>query len=204
MTSTTNLKLYILLDSHIHSFIDRKLGYILLDSHIPYEIVHLKLEKSLQRDIREFSHKPRKLAHTQKIIFLKCLKLLKPKLLSFYLSLSPSFEVDPLATMIPLLSCTAPRWEDKQDEMEKVSLSEEEKKAIEDDIFGNRAITREAPAMVAQARTLIQDAIDLIPDEQKEAYFRALVQCPELVRSESEPLRFLRCEAFNAWVRMAR
>jgi hypothetical protein len=88
--------------------------------------------------------------------------------------------------------------------MEKASLTEEEKKAIENDIFGQRAILRETPTMVARTCVLMQDAVDLIPDEQKQSYIRALAQCPELVRTESEPLRFLRCERFNAWVRIAR
>jgi hypothetical protein len=102
------------------------------------------------------------------------------------------------------LSCTAPRWDTRQNELEKASLTEEEKKAIENDIFGKRTILQETPEMVARSCVLMQDAVDLIPDEQKQSYIQALVQCPELVRTESEPLRFLRCEKFNAWVRIAR
>jgi hypothetical protein len=101
-------------------------------------------------------------------------------------------------------SCTAPRWETKQDELEKASLTEEEKKAIENDIFGKRTSLQETPTMVARSCVLMQDAIDLIPDEHKQSYIQALVQCPELVRTESEPLRFLRCERFNTWVRITR
>jgi hypothetical protein len=105
--------------------------------------------------------------------------------------------------MLAGFSCTAPRWETKQDDMEKASLTEEEKKAIENEIFGQRGILRETPTMVARTCALMQDAVDLIPDEQKQSYIQALVQCPELVRTESEPLRFLRCERFNTWVRIS-
>jgi hypothetical protein len=103
---------------------------------------------------------------------------------------------------VPGFSCTAPRWEAKQDDLERASLTEEEKKTIENEIFGQRGILRETPTMVVRTCALMQDAVDLIPDEQKQSYIRALVQCPELVRTESEPLRFLRCERFNAWVRI--
>jgi hypothetical protein len=44
----------------------------------------------------------------------------------------------------------------------------------------------------------MQDVVDLIPDDQKRPHIRALFQLPELVRTESEPLRFLRCERFDA------
>jgi hypothetical protein len=103
--------------------------------------------------------------------------------------------------MLAGISCTAPRWETKQDDLEKASLTEEEKIKIENEICGQRGILRETPTMVTRTCALMQDAVDLIPDEQKQSYIRALAQCPNLVQTESEPLRFLRCERFNVWVR---
>jgi hypothetical protein len=52
-----------------------------------------------------------------------------------------------MAMCVTALSYTAPHWENKQNESEKASITEEEKKAIEKDIsFGQRVryLTRNA------------------------------------------------------------
>jgi hypothetical protein len=82
--------------------------------------------------------------------------------------------------------------------LDKASLTEEEKKVIENDIFGQRAIL-EFTKMVARTCVLMHDAVDLI---HRQSYIRALAQCLDLVQIESDPLRFTRCERYDAFVRI--
>jgi hypothetical protein len=57
----------------------------------------------------------------------------------------------------------------------------------------------ESDAMKAQANQQLEDAIKLIPQDAKAAYLEALERAPKLVATESDPMRFLRFEKFNAW-----
>jgi hypothetical protein len=57
----------------------------------------------------------------------------------------------------------------------------------------------ESDAMKAQANQQLQDAIKLIPQDAKAAYLEALERAPNLVATESDPMRFLHFEKYNAW-----
>lgn len=56
-----------------------------------------------------------------------------------------------------------------------------------------------AAAAEAAAATAIQDAMVIVPNEDKAAYLEALEKDPEMVRRESNPTRFLECERNNPW-----
>lgn len=45
----------------------------------------------------------------------------------------------------------------------------------------------------------LNEAIQLLPQNEKEAYLEALNQAPYLIQKESNPLKFLRHENFNLW-----
>jgi hypothetical protein len=45
----------------------------------------------------------------------------------------------------------------------------------------------------------LQEAIAVLPPEDSAAYIAAIRLVPHLVQKESDPIRFLRCEAYNAW-----
>lgn len=57
----------------------------------------------------------------------------------------------------------------------------------------------ESEAMKTQANQQLEDAIKLIPQDAKAAYLEALECAPNLVATESDPMRFLHFEKFNAW-----
>lgn len=42
-------------------------------------------------------------------------------------------------------------------------------------------------------------ALDMIPEEAKRDYVEALRLAPLLIKAESNPILFLRCEDFNPW-----
>jgi len=50
-----------------------------------------------------------------------------------------------------------------------------------------------------QAQKQLEEALQLIPDQEKAAYLEAVEKVPQLVQLESDPLRFLRREDYNAW-----
>jgi hypothetical protein len=57
----------------------------------------------------------------------------------------------------------------------------------------------EEQMMIQRARTHLSDVVLYMPVATKAAYLEALVQCPHLVESESNPETFLRFENFNYW-----
>jgi hypothetical protein len=57
----------------------------------------------------------------------------------------------------------------------------------------------ESEAMKAQANQQLEDAIKLIPQDAKAAYLEALERAPNLVATESNPMRFLHFDKYNAW-----
>lgn len=50
-----------------------------------------------------------------------------------------------------------------------------------------------------QALIELEQAIDLIPEADKEAYLHAVRTVPALVQLESPPLRYLRFDSYNTW-----
>jgi hypothetical protein len=57
----------------------------------------------------------------------------------------------------------------------------------------------ETDAMRTLALQHLEDALGLVPVEDKLEYLEALRRSPHLVETESDPMRFLRCDGFNPW-----
>ena len=86
-------------------------------------------------------------------------------------------------------------FDDLQKEMK--SLSKEEANSIALQRKGLNELFNETDEMRERALDQIEEALEGIED--KEDYLRALKQCPELVKTESDPILFLRCEEFDVW-----
>jgi hypothetical protein len=97
-------------------------------------------------------------------------------------------------------SVTSPRTTEDDERRERESLTPEEVDEIEQDIQGTGFQFVETDEMRLQAIIQLDEAIGAIPDTDKVDYLRALELCPELVRTESESIRFLRSENYNPWV----
>ena len=97
-------------------------------------------------------------------------------------------------------SVTSPRISDDDERRERESLTPEEINEIEQDINGTGFDVVETDGMMLQAVIQLDEAIGVIPSADKVDYLRALELCPELVRIESESIRFLRSENYNPWV----
>jgi hypothetical protein len=98
------------------------------------------------------------------------------------------------------ISYTAPQFTEDDMRQEEEKLSQEERLEIENDVTGNQAIRRETAQTVSEGRAELQRAVDTIEIKDKQAYLEALEHCPGVVRVESDPILFLRCENYNAQV----
>jgi hypothetical protein len=94
-------------------------------------------------------------------------------------------------------SYTAPQFSVKQLECEKAFLSKDESYAIACETHGWNPILRETPEMRQRGLAQFEEALQGVSDKRE--YLRAVELAPELVRIESDPLRFLRCENYDAW-----
>ena len=105
-----------------------------------------------------------------------------------------------MANTIAAISYTAPQFTEDDMRQEEESLSQEERLEIENDVTGNQAIRRETAQMVSEGMAELQRALDAIDINDNQAYLEALEHCPGIVRAESDPIRFLRCENYNGQV----
>jgi hypothetical protein len=99
-------------------------------------------------------------------------------------------------------SFSAPIVTPDDEQAEREALTEDERQTIHKEIYGveDKDEVEETDTMVEKAVLLLQDALQEIPDEEKEAYLEALERAPMLVETESDPVRFLRCEKYDAGV----
>jgi len=95
-------------------------------------------------------------------------------------------------------SFTAPCITEEQEQKERDELSEEERKAIEADLFGTHQNLVESPEMVEEAVAQFHQAVDNLPMDDKAVYLESLEKCsPRTIEIESSPVRFLRAVDYN-------
>jgi hypothetical protein len=113
------------------------------------------------------------------------------------------------------VSLTAPRLTPEDLLRERQGLSDEERTCIDQDAYGIRAIPwyRYTPAELAEYVKQVQDyclhgdsndnnlsvlgTATVKENNERASYLRAMQLCPDLVATETDPLRFLRCERFD-------
>lgn len=95
-------------------------------------------------------------------------------------------------------SFSAPRFTEADERYEQEHLSEAERLEAWQDVYGKTVPAKETFDVVENAEKLVAVELEKIPNKQ--AYLDAVCQCPELVRSESPAIRFLRCEDYDAAV----
>jgi hypothetical protein len=96
-------------------------------------------------------------------------------------------------------SFSAPIVTPDDEQAEREALTEEERQRIRKEVYGVEDEMEETDStMVEKAVLLLQEALHDIPDVEKHAYLEALERAPLLVEKESDPIRFLRCEKYDA------
>jgi len=66
------------------------------------------------------------------------------------------------------------------------------------------AETEETPEFLTNSVHQLEQAVQLLPEQDTAAYRTALAQCPQLIFREAHPVPFLRCCAWNPWQAAAR
>jgi len=100
--------------------------------------------------------------------------------------------------MLTSFSHTAPRFTDEDRKREYNLLSEAERRKIDDDRNGTDTHTFGLQEEDSQDYVLqMEEELHTIPSADKEAYTQALIRCPDLVETESKPVKFLRKHDFN-------
>jgi hypothetical protein len=97
------------------------------------------------------------------------------------------------------MSATAPQFLPEHESKERATLSQEEIDEIEGDIYGVVKF-EETSGMKEKGLEELETALKAIKDIEKRAYQEACDKTPELVKKESAPVAFLRCERYNAEV----
>ena len=103
--------------------------------------------------------------------------------------------------MVFTLSATAPQFLPEQEQQEWATLSQEELESIEEDLHGSLRV--EETLMNDRGVTgldALEETISKMTVAEKRAYSEACEKAPLLVKAESDPLWFLRCEKYNAEV----
>jgi hypothetical protein len=95
-------------------------------------------------------------------------------------------------------SFSAPIVTPDDEQAEREALPEKERQRIREEVYGVEDEMEETDTMVEKAVLLLQEALDEIPDVEKQTYLEALERAPLLVETESDPIRFLRCEKYDA------
>lgn len=107
-----------------------------------------------------------------------------------------------LMSMTATFSYTAPQFSEDDLRDERAALSSAERFRVDGDRNGTFAILRETPEMIANAESAFAEALARIDDTKKAAYLEAVERCPAVVGTETDALRFLRCDDFDPEVSM--
>jgi hypothetical protein len=94
---------------------------------------------------------------------------------------------------------TAPIVTEEEEREERAALSDEERLRLKLDVYGGEQFVPETEEMLENGVVLLREALQDIPDAEKEAYLEALQKSPLLVEMESNPVAFIRCESYDAW-----
>jgi hypothetical protein len=93
-------------------------------------------------------------------------------------------------------SFSAPRFTEADERYELEHLTEEERLDAWRDVYGKSEPSEETREMLQHAQEAVEKALKRIPNKQ--AYLAALEACPDVVKTESPAIRFLRSENYDA------
>lgn len=104
--------------------------------------------------------------------------------------------------MAQAFSFSAPRFTEEDEIRELAAMTDAEREEVRQDLYGTHTELEETDELRENSLEQMQQCLDGIPEGEKEVYLEACQVCPELVRTESAPIRFLRSENYQAEVRM--
>ena len=99
-------------------------------------------------------------------------------------------------------SFSAPRFTEEDEIRELAAMTDAEREEVRQDLYGTHTEMEETDELREALLEKIQQVLDEIPDDEKRGYLEACRSCPELVSTESAPIRFLRSENYQPEVIM--
>ena len=94
-------------------------------------------------------------------------------------------------------SFSAPRFTEEDEIRELAAMTDAEREEVRNDLYGTHRELEETDQLREVSLEEMQQALDEIQDDEKSGYLEACQICPELVRTESAPIRFLRSENYQ-------
>lgn len=101
-------------------------------------------------------------------------------------------------------SFSAPRFTEEDEIRELAAMTDAEREEIKQDLYGTHVEIEETSEIRENSLREMQVCLEEISEREKEVYMEACTVCPELVRTESAPIRFLRSENYHPEVSMDR
>lgn len=94
-------------------------------------------------------------------------------------------------------SFSAPRFTEEDEIRELAAMTDAEREEVRHDLYGTHVEKEETSELLETCLEQFQTCLESIPEEEKQVYLEACRQCPELVETESAPIRFLRSENYD-------
>lgn len=101
--------------------------------------------------------------------------------------------------MAASLSCTAPYISEEEEQAELDALSEQERRAIVEDLRGSDPTLAKDEQGKEEAIILVKEALATMPTTSKRALDLAMQIAPQLVETECDVSAYLRATGFDPW-----
>jgi len=98
-------------------------------------------------------------------------------------------------------SFSAPRFTEEDEIRELAAMTDAERDEVRHDLYGTHTEIEETDELRENCLQEMQVYLDEIPEAEKKVYLEACRVCPELVQTESAPMRFIRSENYQPQVR---
>ena len=98
-------------------------------------------------------------------------------------------------------SFSAPRFTEQDEIRELAAMTDAEREEVRRDLYGTHVEQEETDELRERCLQEMQQCLDEIPEAEKQVYLQACQECPELVQTESAPIRFIRSENYQPEVR---
>lgn len=100
-------------------------------------------------------------------------------------------------------SFSAPRFTEEDEIRELAAMTDAEREEVRQDLYGTHPVLEEMDAFRETSLLgQMEQSLQAIPPLEKQVYLEACRICPDLVQTESPPIRFLRCENYQPEVRV--
>lgn len=99
---------------------------------------------------------------------------------------------------------TAPTISEADEQSEREALTAAERDELQNDLFGTCELLDETDEAIQSGTLLMREALESIPETEKEDYMHAMETVPELVQHETPAIAFWRAAKWDPWAAASR